>query len=661
MSCENEFRTLVQVVIAQQNQVGDRGRNARADDPETIRALQTVLMNTRHGLNITLNGVMDDATRNAISEIQREGRAPVTGVVDTRTLGLLATATNNDAVLRENGVGVAAATPAPATPQAATPASGAVMRDPLREPSAAGTVTPAAAAPAAAATAVSASLDRLRNTINTQRNALGDGRNDSPDDIRALQEALRATGFGASSVTVNGQMDNATRAAIRALQTSSGLRADGIVGSQTLRALESHVRIAEIEASQRSPQPAAPGTPAGQAAAATAATPQAATPAAPAAPAATGNNEGPEWVPLREGNRPNGRTFDVVTQDGRTVPVMVRARVGADSGPGASVGDLRVPPNYVPAHPGNREAIARAVGQAGVNNGWIAGQSQFFRGGVEAAPESRGPAQPMLAPANDPQGRTFMTDSRGRLIQQPGGWQLSRADSVATESPFLDPNGMVAARASTATRDDTQLNPQTGVQQVGASDQTIALPWDALIATAIGADGVIHVANTSVPAQNAGMGQGAQAASPAQGQGAQAGPGRNGRGGRAGQGGRGDQQAAGRAASNLPGIAGQGGVAGIGSGRPGEGVASVPGMAGLGRAASDAASAVQAQLIAAGVTGLAGVGVSELSALTAAAVRMQAAPGAGPAVDGGGGGVGSPGAPGGSGSSGGSSGGPGAR
>jgi peptidoglycan hydrolase-like protein with peptidoglycan-binding domain len=55
-------------------------------------------------------------------------------------------------------------------------------------------------------------------------------RGDDGHTVRTLQHLLRAHGHG---IVVDGDFGPATEAAVRALQTSRGLAADGIVGPQT--------------------------------------------------------------------------------------------------------------------------------------------------------------------------------------------------------------------------------------------------------------------------------------------------------------------------------------------------------------------------------------------------------------------------------------------
>lgn len=245
MSCENEFRDLVAAVIGSNNRIGDTGRGARADDPATIRALQTVLQNTRFGAQVTPSGIMDDATRNALKDLQSNaGMRTPSGVVDVTTLGYLAQATGLQSVLAQGqatGAGLttgsAATAPAPTAPSTSAP-----------------TLTGPTYSPARGLGLV----DAVRDLTLAVRggNPIGDGRNDSPQQIEALQAALIAAGRG-TNVRQTGQMDAATRAGLTALQTANGLpNTRGVLDQQTLTALAGEVNArAMSDASVAAPAP----------------------------------------------------------------------------------------------------------------------------------------------------------------------------------------------------------------------------------------------------------------------------------------------------------------------------------------------------------------------------------------------------------------------
>lgn len=80
------------------NAIGDTGRNARPDSPETVTALQNTLIALGHSGRVrlpegfTATGIMNDATRDAVRDIQRnygERGARVDGIVGSSTMTTL--------------------------------------------------------------------------------------------------------------------------------------------------------------------------------------------------------------------------------------------------------------------------------------------------------------------------------------------------------------------------------------------------------------------------------------------------------------------------------------------------------------------------------------------------------------------------------------------
>lgn len=298
-------------------------------------------------------------------------------------------------------------------------------------------------------------------------NPIGDRRTpDSPETVSALQRTLIALKHSGrvelpDGFQADGRMNDATRDAVRQIQRNYGERGravDGVVGTGTLSAL-SQLSFDVRNQTHRIGNPAP----------------------APAAPAA----EGQDWVPMREGNRPNGRIFTVTTTDGQTLPVMHRPRAGEGQW------DVRPPANTDWNSDRNVETMLRVAAQQRVNINPELGLRQMILGGVEARPSDLPPANPVVAPPNT-EGRTFEyrpPNALGQrdIAEQVGGWQASRAADVAMENPVR--GGMVTVRLV----DDPlrTIERRDGVQHVGPAMRSTQVDARAMFQAAVAGDGII--------------------------------------------------------------------------------------------------------------------------------------------------------------------------
>ena len=85
------------------------------------------------------------------------------------------------------------------------------------------------------------SVSQGTSTQNTQQNQYNIGnttltRGSKGEEVKQLQQALNASGIGVN-LKVDGIFGPATEAAVRAYQTSKGIKSDGIVGQQTIATL----------------------------------------------------------------------------------------------------------------------------------------------------------------------------------------------------------------------------------------------------------------------------------------------------------------------------------------------------------------------------------------------------------------------------------------
>ncbi|MBY0354689.1 MAG: peptidoglycan-binding protein [Rickettsiales bacterium] len=491
MSCENEFRVLVQAVIAQGNPIGDRGPRATGDNRATVQALQVVLQNTRFGTQVTPSGIMDEATRNALMDLQSNaGMRTPSGVVDTATLGMLATASGNQALAPAAALTASTGANAPATPAPAVSTS-----------------TPAPTGPTYSPARGFGPQDALRDLTLAVRggNPIGDGRNDSPQQIEALQAALIAAGRG-TNVRQTGQMDAATRAGLTALQTANGLpNTRGVLDQQTLTALTSEVnaramsdaylaesrRTTEAQAAAAAgaataprPTAAAPTpTPASLPAAAAAPTP------APSAPARGGNLPTPpgnaaDWTPLTIGGRANGGQHIVTTQSGDSVAIMRNVRTG----------QMWVPPSYAVTD-SNLQTIIQAGAQQAVQIGERPGVGTLA--GRVPEPSQLSPADPALARSgNAGDGHAFALNAEGQLLAQTPGFQPSRVHNVA-QGPVFDSRGIAGGRESTNFADLQERVP--GGQRPGAAMRTVPVDGGRVVSIIVGPDGIVSRGETPSP------------------------------------------------------------------------------------------------------------------------------------------------------------------
>ncbi|MDD3242540.1 MAG: peptidoglycan-binding protein [Eubacteriales bacterium] len=182
-------------------------KGSRGDD---VTALQKQL-NTLKYLSVAPTGVFGTATRTAVINFQKDNKLAADGIVGTKTYAALEAAVN--------AAGGAAPTTTPA-PAATTP--------------------PAGSAPA------SLTYSRLLR------------RGTSGTDVKNLQLALNALGHPVGNA--DGVFGTKTTNAVKAFQAAKSLKADGLVGAATVKALNE--ALAALTPATPTPTPEATATPA---------------------------------------------------------------------------------------------------------------------------------------------------------------------------------------------------------------------------------------------------------------------------------------------------------------------------------------------------------------------------------------------------------------